>query len=485
MKALLICLLAFTSITALASTPADSVKKTRINIRSFADPKSKYYNPQRAFEVYTMFANKGKADAMNALGILYSKGIGVKVDDAQALNWFEKAAKNGYARAYYNLGDMYRLGIGTDLDLVKALEAYQQGANLNDRKCIYGEGYMRYKGFGCTQSYEQAVAYFKRGVTLKDDGSYFMLGLCYRNGYGITANADSAKFWLAKAAAFQDKRAIRELADDSPENLDLQTVPNLQPPSTAQAPAVDLTTGFKTILHHVDKAAIAGEYTGYVIKFDWSGKHIISQVALKLELELNDTTLSGKWQEEGQEPFAISGSLRDTAVIFNNTAFGMLDHYYKVKPLPISFVNARFNLVKINDTVYLSGTPRLYSPQTKETQKAEFFMLIRTGTKTDSSAFANQFNNTDNGLKTDSLHFLAYPNPFNGGLKLRYTLKKAMHISIMVSNLLNGSIVYRSTPGDLQAGDYTNPISFNGAPGNYVVTLQYGSNTRSAIIFKQ
>jgi len=487
MKTLLFLMFVCSSITALAKPATDTTLKTKISIRSFADPGSKYYNPQRAFKVYSMLAQDGKADAMNGLGILYSKGIGVPVDDIQALSWFTKAAQSGYARAYYNMGEMYRLGVGINLDLVKALAAYTQGAAMNDGPCIYSEGYMYYKGFGCTQSYEQSVALFKRGVNLKDNGSYYMLGLCYRNGYGITTNPDSAKFWLSKSAARMDKRAILELADDEPENLDLKAVPNLQPPPTAQTALVDLTTGFKPILHHVSKKDVPGEYTGYVIKFDWSGKHIISQTALKVELELNDSTLSGKWQEEEQEPATISGVLRDTAVVFNNTGFGMLDHYHKVRPLPVSFVNARFNLVKINDTVYLSGTPRLYSPKTKENQKAEFFMLIRTGAVNDSttSQLANQLNNNGNSLNADSIHFVAYPNPFSTGLQLRYTLKSAAHVSIMVSNLLNGNIVYRTTPGDLQPGDYTTPVSFSGSPGNYVVTLQYGSNIKSAIIFKQ
>jgi len=43
---------------------------------------------------------------MNNLGILYMKGMGTPKDDAQAMNWYQKAAGAGNADSMNNLGDM-------------------------------------------------------------------------------------------------------------------------------------------------------------------------------------------------------------------------------------------------------------------------------------------------------------------------------------------------------------------------------------------
>jgi len=106
--------------------------------------------------------------------------------------------------------------------------------------------------------------------------SMYMLGLCFRNGYGVAVNIDSARYWLSKAAARNDKRAINELADTSPENADMQSVPNLQPAATTPlAQPVNLKAGFKKITHRLNNnnTDLAGIYHGFVINFDWSGTH--------------------------------------------------------------------------------------------------------------------------------------------------------------------------------------------------------------------
>jgi hypothetical protein len=483
MKKLLTLLLALGSLTAFAKPTVDSTKLLLYRARAMANPKNPKYKPDQAFATYNKLAQQGNAEAMNGLGMLYSQGIGTAVNDQQAFSWFEKSAKNGYARSWYNLALIYKSGIGTGLDLTKAYQYYKRGADLNDPMCLYGQGYMLYKGYGCTQNYDQAAALFRKGAALRDEASAYMLGLCYRNGYGIAINTDSAKYWLNKAAVRGDQRAKDELASSSPENIDMRDVPNLQAAASAQAQPVNLKTGFQQIKHHVIPNDMAGEYTGYAIKFDWSGKHIIGQASLKLHLERKDKILSGKWQEEGQQAVSISATLTDTAVVFNNTSYNQVDHYHKTNPLATEFKDSHFNLVKSKDTVYLTGTVRLYSTKFKELEKPEFMMLIRTGNQ-QNSVSDTTFNSLANS-KVDSMHFVAYPNPFTSNLKLRYTLKKSTWISIIVSDLQSGRIAYRSSNQKLSAGDYDAPVYFNGPPGNYVVTLQYDNKVKSAIVFKQ
>jgi hypothetical protein len=482
MKKLLIIILAVNSLASMAQKPSDS---TQLNLRKakvLSNAKSPSFNPIKAFSIYSHFAQLGNAEAMNGLGNLYNLGIGTAMDENTALVWFKRSADNGFPQAWYNLAMMYKNGIGVPIDYTKAFDYYSKGAALGNPLCIYGKGYMLYKGYGCAQNYDLAAELFKKGAAFGDEGSWYMLGLCYRNGYGVATNLDSAKFWLNKAASRGDQRAKNELADVSPENLDIRDIPNLQPGPSSKAQPVNLKTGYKKLTQHLLKNDITGDYSGYVIKFDWSGKHIIGQNALQLKLTETKKSLSGEWNENGNS-IAISGIIRDTAIMFNNTSGVLADHYHKSSPLAMLFMDSKLNMFKSGDTVYLTGNLTLYSPKLKEPQRPEFIMLIRTGAqKADvRDNVSEQLSNN----KVDSIHFVAYPNPFTTSLRLRYTLTKPALVNIMVSDLLTGKIVYRTSVVETAAGDHDDPVIFNGQPGNYIVTLRYGQKVKSAIVFKQ
>jgi TPR repeat protein len=51
---------------------------------------------------------------------MYDNGRGVPQDDAQAVNWYRKAAEQGLAEAQYNLGLMYDNGRGVPQNYEKA-----------------------------------------------------------------------------------------------------------------------------------------------------------------------------------------------------------------------------------------------------------------------------------------------------------------------------------------------------------------------------
>jgi TPR repeat protein len=63
-------------------------------------------------------AEKGMAAAQTNLGLLYSKGWGVRADDAHALKWYRLAAKQNQPIAQNNLGAMFIKGIGGPKDEV-------------------------------------------------------------------------------------------------------------------------------------------------------------------------------------------------------------------------------------------------------------------------------------------------------------------------------------------------------------------------------
>jgi TPR repeat protein len=76
-------------------------------------------------------AERGDATAQYSLAGMYSEGLGVAQDDAQAVAWFRKAAEQGNADAQANLGAMYNTGRGVAQDYMQAaawlLKAAEQG----------------------------------------------------------------------------------------------------------------------------------------------------------------------------------------------------------------------------------------------------------------------------------------------------------------------------------------------------------------------
>ena len=78
-----------------------------------------------AFETATLdqlrqMAEKGDPAAENALGLRYAAGQDVKLNEAEAVRWFTKAAEEGYVPAQSKLGSLYYSGRGVPQDANRA-----------------------------------------------------------------------------------------------------------------------------------------------------------------------------------------------------------------------------------------------------------------------------------------------------------------------------------------------------------------------------
>jgi len=67
-------------------------------------------------------ATKGSKAAQYYLGLMYEKGRGVTRNDAEAAQWFRRAADQGHADAQYSLAVMYMDGRGVARDDYEALD---------------------------------------------------------------------------------------------------------------------------------------------------------------------------------------------------------------------------------------------------------------------------------------------------------------------------------------------------------------------------
>jgi len=76
----------------------------------------------------------GDACSQYKLGICYFYGASVSRDFAEAVKWFQKAAKQGNADAQFSLGRCYQYGCGLTQDLGRAKQWYGDAAKLGHEK---------------------------------------------------------------------------------------------------------------------------------------------------------------------------------------------------------------------------------------------------------------------------------------------------------------------------------------------------------------
>ena len=81
-----------------------------------------------ALKTLEQAAAQGDAVAQTGLGGMYSLGIGVQQDYAQARAWYEKAAAQGDAAAQFALGLLYANGHGVRQDYAQARQWYEKAA---------------------------------------------------------------------------------------------------------------------------------------------------------------------------------------------------------------------------------------------------------------------------------------------------------------------------------------------------------------------
>lgn len=109
-------------------------------------------------------ADKGMAEAQNALGVCYFEGQGVEIDYDEAVRLFKAAAEKGNHHAQNNLASRY------------------------------------YKGEGVLLDYEKAVYWYEKAAMNGNIYAQYNLGICYYEGNGVSKNTQEAIKWIEKSA---------------------------------------------------------------------------------------------------------------------------------------------------------------------------------------------------------------------------------------------------------------------------------------------
>lgn len=258
------------------------------------------------------------------LGLAYLDGIGVASDFDKAVTLLEKAGQAGYDRAYNVLGNMYKQGgNGVRQDFRKAYRYYCTGAERGHNMCIYYKGLMQYKGLGCRQDYKEAAMTFLTSANDRDANSLYMLGLCSRNGYGLAKDSAAALFCLQRAARMHCPEASEELMHPHEETYmhdvyanapGYSYIPDSLPDVRPSAVAVDLP---------------AGDYRGFIVTYDWSGKYILDE--RPFAMTLNGVTGGGfsGTLTVGDESAKFCGTLSGGRLVFTEGGLTMPDRYVR------------------------------------------------------------------------------------------------------------------------------------------------------------
>lgn len=132
--------------------------------------------------LFRYLAAKGDAWAMYNLGNVYAKGIGVPINDADALAWYQQAADKGYTPAYLALGQMYSDGAAFLPDPVTSFEWYMKAADRGDATAQYIVAGMYRKGTGTKQDFKKAAEWYKKAADQKHEGAKAKLQEMYKSG---------------------------------------------------------------------------------------------------------------------------------------------------------------------------------------------------------------------------------------------------------------------------------------------------------------
>lgn len=145
----------------------------------------------KAKEFFEKAADKGNETALFNLGCMYDTGTGVTRDYAKAAELYQKAADRGNPFAMGNLGTFYKIGRGVPQNAAKAAELYQQASDRNNAVATCNLASLYEKGNGVPQDNAKAFALYKKAESMgKCD--YLALCNCYINGLGTERNFDLA-----------------------------------------------------------------------------------------------------------------------------------------------------------------------------------------------------------------------------------------------------------------------------------------------------
>lgn len=249
-----------------------------------------------AAEIYKYLARKGDIDGMRELGRLYLYGIGVERNCRYAGRLLKRAAECGDAKAMCLLAQMYQQALGFKQNYEKAYYWYNMAAKKGYGRGYYGAGYMLYKGLGVKQDYAMAEKYFLKGSERGNASCDYMLGGLYMSGYNGAPDYTKAEKHLSRAAREGHGWTLDMIKYNVMDSLKQarmrrMVMPMMMADDTAPRTMADVDS----LIAELPVDTLAGGWTGTVYTCDWSGREILKEEPITINITPQDTLFVAEW----------------------------------------------------------------------------------------------------------------------------------------------------------------------------------------------
>jgi TPR repeat protein len=140
-----------------------------------------------------------RAGALNRIGVLYERALGVPQDYGRAREYFLKAADLGNGHAQANVGDLYFFGLNVPRNIAEALKWYRKGADQDAPLGLNQTGWSYLQGIGARKDPSEAMKWYRRSADLGSPNAAYELGWIY--GHVEPMDYTQAMTWYRKAAS--------------------------------------------------------------------------------------------------------------------------------------------------------------------------------------------------------------------------------------------------------------------------------------------
>lgn len=178
--------------TAIKDYRAVSINTILLAVLAFCLPA-----PSSAEDVILQMAKvQNDPAAQYFLGRRYLNGNGVTKNDAQAANWFLKAAKQGHMNAQYEAGLLYKNGMGVNKDYQAAFEHFLRSSEQGHPGAMYELGNYYFFGLDGPTDTAQALIWYRNAAEKNHGAGQYQLGKILKEGIGVKANREEGQKWL-------------------------------------------------------------------------------------------------------------------------------------------------------------------------------------------------------------------------------------------------------------------------------------------------
>lgn len=160
---------------------------------------------------YSRAAEAGYAPAQYAIGVCFEEGTGLEESTEEALNWFAAAAEQGYGPAELRVAEYFEEGIGIEIDNEQAFVWFKDAADQDIVKAQIKVGEKLMNGIGVEKNEAEGFKWYERAANSGDWEAFCIVADCYFEGKGVEKNESIAVEMYRKAASREYAKAQYKL----------------------------------------------------------------------------------------------------------------------------------------------------------------------------------------------------------------------------------------------------------------------------------